>query len=65
MPDFTELKQKHRAVWASGGYNQIARGIQAVADHSNEIEGFLSANEGDQKNCAVVAGFRGLFRLTT
>jgi SAM-dependent methyltransferase len=33
MLDFTELKQKHRAVWASGDYNQIARGIQAVADH--------------------------------
>jgi ubiquinone/menaquinone biosynthesis C-methylase UbiE len=33
MPDFTELKQKHRAVWASGDYDQIARGIQAVADH--------------------------------
>ncbi len=23
MPDFTELKQKHRAVWASGGYDRI------------------------------------------
>src|SRR3989304_1259657 len=33
MPDFTELKQKHRATWASGDYNQIAQGIQAVADH--------------------------------
>lgn len=33
MPDFTELKQKHRATWASGDYDQIARGIQAVADH--------------------------------
>jgi ubiquinone/menaquinone biosynthesis C-methylase UbiE len=33
MPDFTELKQKHRAVWASGDYDQIARGIRAVADH--------------------------------
>lgn len=33
MPDFTELKQKHRAVWASGDYDQIAHGIQAVADH--------------------------------
>jgi len=33
MPDFTELKQKHRTVWASGDYDQIARGIQAVADH--------------------------------
>jgi ubiquinone/menaquinone biosynthesis C-methylase UbiE len=33
MPDFTELKQKHRAAWASGDYSQIARGIQTVADH--------------------------------
>ena len=33
MPDFTELKQKHRATWASGDYDQIAQGIQAVADH--------------------------------
>ena len=33
MQDFTELKQKHRAVWASGDYDQVARGIQAVADH--------------------------------
>jgi hypothetical protein len=33
MQDFGELKQKHRAVWASGDYDQIVRGIQAVADH--------------------------------
>jgi ubiquinone/menaquinone biosynthesis C-methylase UbiE len=33
MPDFNELKQKHRATWAAGDYDQIARGIQAVADH--------------------------------
>jgi len=33
MADFTELKQKHRATWASGDYDQIARGIRAVADH--------------------------------
>lgn len=33
MTDFTELKQKHRKTWASGDYDQIARGIQAVADH--------------------------------
>lgn len=33
MPDFTELKQKHRKAWASGDYDQIARGILAVADH--------------------------------
>jgi ubiquinone/menaquinone biosynthesis C-methylase UbiE len=31
--DFTEMKQKHRAVWASGDYDQIARSIQPVADH--------------------------------
>lgn len=33
MPDFTALKDKHRATWASGDYDQIAQGIQAVADH--------------------------------
>jgi ubiquinone/menaquinone biosynthesis C-methylase UbiE len=33
MPDFTELKQKHRATWASGNYDRIAQGIQAVGDH--------------------------------
>jgi ubiquinone/menaquinone biosynthesis C-methylase UbiE len=33
MADFAELKQKHRATWASGDYDQVARGIQAVADH--------------------------------
>jgi len=33
MPDFTELKQRHRLVWASGDYDQIAQSIQAVADH--------------------------------
>lgn len=33
MPDFTELKQKHRATWASGHYDRIAQGILAVADH--------------------------------
>jgi ubiquinone/menaquinone biosynthesis C-methylase UbiE len=33
MMDFTELKQKHRATWASGDYAQIANGIQTVADH--------------------------------
>ncbi|MFN0058918.1 MAG: class I SAM-dependent methyltransferase [Planctomycetota bacterium] len=33
MPDLSELKQKHRAVWASGDYNKIAEGIRAVADH--------------------------------
>jgi ubiquinone/menaquinone biosynthesis C-methylase UbiE len=38
LQDFAELKQKHRAVWASGDYDQIARGIQAVADHVVRIE---------------------------
>ena len=33
MPDLTELKQKHRATWAAGDYDQIAQGIQSVADH--------------------------------
>lgn len=33
MPDFTELKKKHRATWASGDYDRIAQGIQSVADH--------------------------------
>ena len=33
MPDFSELKQRHRAVWASGDYDQIAQSIQSVADH--------------------------------
>jgi SAM-dependent methyltransferase len=33
MADFTELKRKHKATWASGDYDQIARGILAVADH--------------------------------
>lgn len=33
MDDFTELKRKHRAVWASGDYDAIARGLLPVADH--------------------------------
>lgn len=33
MTDFTELKKKHQATWASGDYSRIAQGIQAVADH--------------------------------
>ncbi len=33
MLDPTELKQRHRATWAAGDYDQIARGIQPVADH--------------------------------
>lgn len=31
--DFSELKNKHREIWASGDYREIARGIQGVADH--------------------------------
>ena len=33
MSDFTELKKKHRATWAAGDYDFIARGILPVADH--------------------------------
>jgi ubiquinone/menaquinone biosynthesis C-methylase UbiE len=33
MTDFAELKQRHRATWASGDYSRIAQGIRAVADH--------------------------------
>ena len=33
MPDFTELKERQRVVWASGDYDRIAQSIQAVADH--------------------------------
>jgi ubiquinone/menaquinone biosynthesis C-methylase UbiE len=33
MPDFTELKKKHKVMWAEGEYDQIARGIRSVADH--------------------------------
>jgi ubiquinone/menaquinone biosynthesis C-methylase UbiE len=33
MVDLAELKQRHRVIWASGDYDQVARGIQAVADH--------------------------------
>jgi SAM-dependent methyltransferase len=33
MVDFSELKQRHRQVWASGDYQRIAQGIQSVADH--------------------------------
>ena len=36
MPDFTELKQKHRAVWAPGEYDQIARGIVKQVRHLPE-----------------------------
>jgi SAM-dependent methyltransferase len=33
MPDFGELKQRHRAMWASGEYDAVAAGIRPVADH--------------------------------
>lgn len=33
MTDFTELKRKHRAIWASGDYDEIARSLLPVADH--------------------------------
>ena len=33
MPDSGELKQRHRAMWASGEYDAVAAGIRAVADH--------------------------------
>jgi ubiquinone/menaquinone biosynthesis C-methylase UbiE len=33
MPDYSELKQKHRATWASGDYDRVAHGIRGVADH--------------------------------
>lgn len=33
MTDFTDLKRKHRATWASGDYDGIARGLLPVADH--------------------------------
>ena len=36
------------------------------AANSNTVEGFFTARTGgDQKNCAVVAGFRRPFRFTT
>lgn len=31
--NYSELKNKHRAIWASGDYSEIAHGIQGVADH--------------------------------
>ena len=33
MAGFDELKQRRRAMWASGDYDRIAEGILAVADH--------------------------------
>ena len=33
MPNITDLKQKHRATWASGDYDRVAQGILPVADH--------------------------------
>jgi SAM-dependent methyltransferase len=31
--DFTELKKRHRLVWASGDYSEVAQHILTVADH--------------------------------
>jgi ubiquinone/menaquinone biosynthesis C-methylase UbiE len=64
MPDFTELKQKHRATWAAGDYNQVARGIQVVADHVVR-SGRIRAGERvldvacGTGNTALMAGARG------
>lgn len=33
MTDFTELKRRHRDIWAAGDYDEIARGLLPVADH--------------------------------
>jgi ubiquinone/menaquinone biosynthesis C-methylase UbiE len=33
MSDFTELKRRHRSVWASGDYDRVASNILTVADH--------------------------------
>src|SRR4051794_33183024 len=37
--ELSELKQKHRATWASGDYSEIARGILPVADHVVRLAG--------------------------
>lgn len=49
MADFTELKQKHRATWAAGDYNQIAQGIQAAAsrkDLTDLYRGYVTPADG-------------------
>lgn len=64
MPELSEMKQKHRATWASGDYNQIARGILAVADHvvrSGRIRGGESVLDiaCGTGNTALMARARG------
>ena len=49
MADFTELKQKHRATWAAGDYNQISQGIQAAAfrkDLTDLYRGYVTPADG-------------------
>jgi len=64
MPDFTELKQKHRATWASGDYDRIAQGIRSVADHVVRAAGIRSGERVLDVACgtgntAVMARARG------
>jgi ubiquinone/menaquinone biosynthesis C-methylase UbiE len=33
MPDFTELKKKHKDMWAMGEYDQVAHGLHSAQDH--------------------------------
>ena len=33
MTDFTELKQKHKAMWALGEYDVVAQGLHSAQDH--------------------------------
>ncbi|HVM45058.1 MAG TPA: methyltransferase domain-containing protein [Candidatus Thermoplasmatota archaeon] len=33
MPDFTELKAKHKVMWGLGEYDAIARGLHGAQDH--------------------------------
>ena len=35
--DFTELKKKHRAVWASGEYDRIADGLTIATDQTLRV----------------------------
>jgi hypothetical protein len=73
MQNFTELKQKHRAVWASGDYDQIARGVQAVANHvvrsariraGERVLDTLPAEAGIQRLPRVRGGPQSLESLT-